>query len=210
MNRSEKRLYVLLLLMGIFILVACNAGDEAVETSSEQEAAQNTDSSGADEIVLSETYVLPGLGFTIDHPTGWFAETRDTFTVFSEIETDLGDAFRENSSPYEGLVMTMDQRTPDFMLTIGLEEGASLEDLFNLNKGFFEWQEPLEVVEVELFNAPALRVNTSDDEDQIYTFMGFMGDIAFLITLSTPEEQALDTLLPIWSQMLASTNLVTE
>ena len=106
--------------------------------------------------------------------------------------------------------MTLDQRTPAFMRTIGLEEGASLDDLLNLNKGFFEWQEPLEIAEVELFNAPALRVKTSDNEDQSYTFMGYVGDIAFLLTLSTPEGEALDTLLPIWSRMLGSTRPVTE
>ena len=202
MKRIEPKVYLLALFVSIFLLAACNAGA--------QEAAADTDSAAAEEILLSETYVFPGFGFSIDYPAGWSAETRDSFTVISELESDLQDAFQEDSPPPEGFGLSFEQRPLSFMQGIGLAVGASLEDLFDFNKGFFEWQEPIELIETEAFNAPALSVIATTGDDWIYTFMGYTDDRAYILTFSAPSEQALDDMMPTWEAILASIQFMEE
>jgi hypothetical protein len=202
MKRIEPKIYLLALFASIFLIAACSA--EA------QEAAPDTDSVASDEFVLSETYVFPGFGFSIDYPAGWSAETRDSFTVISEIESDLDSAFQEDSPSAEGFGLSLEQRPLSFMEGLGLPVGASLEDLFDFNKGFFEWQEPIELIETEAFKAPALSVISTTDDDWGYTLMGYTGDRAFLLQFSATSEQDLDDMMPTWEQMLASIQAVEE
>lgn len=202
MKRIEPKVYVLTLIVGIFLLAACNA--EA------QVTAPETDSSAADDIVLSETHVIPGFGFSIAYPSGWSAETRNTVTVISELETDLGSAFQEDPPPPEGFGLSLDQRPLAYMSGIGLAATATLEDLFDLNKSFFEWPESIETEEAEAFNAPALAVKTSNSDQWSYTLMGYTGDRAFLLEFSAPSEQAQADQMPTLEQMLASIQAVEE
>ena len=202
MKRINSKTYAIALILGIFILAACNSGAE--------EPDSDTDSAASSEVSLSETYVFPGFGYSIDYPTGWTAETRDTFTVISELETDLRNAFQDDSPPAEGLGVSLEQRTMDFMHGIGLAEDASLEDLFEFNKDFFEWQEPIELIEAEVFDTAALGARTSGEDDWSYILMGFTDDRAFLLQFTAPSEEALDDMMPTWEEMLASTQPAEE
>ncbi len=202
MHKNEPKVYLLALFVSVFLLAACNAGAE--------EAPVETPTPAADEILLSETYVFPEFGFSIDYPAGWSAETRDAFTVISELESDLQNAFQEGSTPSEGFGLSLEQRPLSFMQGIGLAVGASLEDLFDFNKGFFEWQEPIELIETEAFNAPALSVIATTGDDWSYTLMGYADDRAFLLQFSVPDEQSLNNMMPTWEAMLASIHAVEE
>lgn len=198
------------LFVSVFFLASCNSGTQEVTPTVEQELASVADSQSNNGLELSETYTFPGFGFTIDYPAGWSVETQGNVTIISELEADLKNAFQEDPPPIEGFNLTLDQRSLSFMRGLGLPEEATLEDLLDLNQGFFDWQEPLDIVETEAFGAPALSIMTSDDEVSHNTLMGYAGDRAFLLQFATPEEKALDSLSPIWSQMMASIRPVTE
>ena len=210
MKINERKVHVLALFAIIFLVTACDASAQEDTDAGAPESAQQAESLASDEILLSETYVFPGFGFSIDYPSGWSAETRDTYTVISELESDLSNAFQDDSPPVEGVGLSLEQQTLAFMRSIGLAEEATLEDLFDLNKDFFEWQDSVEPVETEAFDAPALSVRTSNDEVWGYRLMGYTGDRAFLLQFSAPSEEILDDLMPTWEQMLASIQPVEE
>jgi hypothetical protein len=207
---AKTKSYILALFASLLFLASCNSGTQEVAPTVEQELASVEDSQSNNGLELSESYPFPGFGFSIDYPAGWSVETQDTVTIISELESDLQNAFQEDPPPIEGFNFTLDQRTLSFMRGLGLPEEATLEDLLDLNRGFFDWEEPLDIVETELFGAAALSIMTSDGEVSRNTLMGFAGDRAFLLQFATPEEKALDSVSPIWSQMLASIRPVTE
>ena len=73
-----------------------------------------------------------------------------------------------------------------------------------IQPGQEDWQEPVEVSESEVFGAPALAARAFDGESWVYTLMGFVNDEAFLLSLEAPSEEALDTFMPTFEQMVAS------
>ena len=162
MKLVNRKVPTLVLLTIGFLITACNAGTQEDTLAQAPESAEETESLANDEIPLPETYIFPGFGFSINHPAGWSAETRDTFTVITELESDLSTAFQDNGPPAEGAGISLDQRTLAYMRGIGLAEEATLENLFVLNKKFFEWQESIEPEETEAFGAPALAFRTSN------------------------------------------------
>ena len=202
MTKLRTNAFATVLLVGIFVLSACN--------SEAQEATSDPDSAAADELILSETYKFPGFGYSIDYPAGWTAETRDSFTVIVELESDLLNAFQEDPPAAEGLRVSLEQRTKQFMADIGLAEDASLEDLFEFNKGFFEWKEPIELIETEAFNSAVIGATTSSDDSWSYILMGYRDDRVFLINFMAQDELALEDMMPTWEEMLASTQAVEE
>jgi hypothetical protein len=113
-------------------------------------------------------------------------------------------SFKSPFPPREGYQIRHDHRDAAFMASIGLGEESTVQDLVELNKGFFEWQEPVEVSETTAFGAPALFARTCDDEGMGYSVMGFVNDEAFLLSLGAPSEEALDAFFPTFERMLAS------
>ncbi len=210
MKLVNRKISMLVLLTIGFLITACNAGAEEDAAAQEPESAQQTESPASAEILLSETHTFPGFGFSIDYPAGWSAESRDTVTVIDELESDLSTAFQDNGPPNQGAGISLDQRTMAYMTGIGLAEEPTLEDLFDLNKGFFEWQESVEPEEAEAFGEPALAVRTSSSDTWSYTVMGYANDRAFLLHFSAPTEKELDELMPTWEQILASIQPVEE
>ena len=207
---APTKAYIMALSVSVFFLVSCNSGTQEVTPTVEQESVSVADSQSNNTLELSETYTFPGFGFSIDYPAGWSVETQDTFTIISELESDLQNAFQEDPPPIEGFSLSLDQRSLFFMRGLGLPEEATLEDLLDFNQGFFDWQEPLDIVETEAFGVPALSIMTSDGEERSNTLMGYTGDRAFLLQFSTPSDQLLDELTPTWNQMLASIQPVEE
>ena len=202
MTNLMTNAFAIVLLVAIFLLSACN--------SESQEATSDSDSPAADELILSESYTFPGFGYSIDYPAGWTAETRDSFTVIVELESDLLNAFQEDPPTAEGLRVSLEQRTRQFMVDIGLADDASLEDLFEFNKGFFEWKEPIELVETEAFNSAVIGATTSSDDSWSYILMGYTDDRVLLLNFMAPDEQALEDMMPTWEGMLASTRAIEE
>jgi hypothetical protein len=200
----KTKIHIMALFVSVFFLASCNSGNQEVTPTVEQEVASVADSQSNSGLKLSETYTFPSFGFSIDYPAGWSVETRDTVTIISELESDLQNAFQEDPPPIEGFSLSLDQRSLSFMRGLGLPEEATLEDLLDLNQGFFDWQEPLDIVETEAFGAPALSIMTSDGEVSRNTLMGYAGDRAFLLQFSAPSDQALTDIAPTWNQMLAS------
>ncbi len=157
-------------------------------------------------LALTQTHEIAGLGFSIDYPAGWFADSQAPATLISQLEVDHEQAFSDSDSPQVGIVIAFDHRDIDFMRSIGLPADATMTDLVQLNAGFFEWQEPFEVVDTEVFGVPAASVRTVDDNGfSTVTLQGFIGEEMFLLSIvAPPPGEVLDDFLPTWEAMLAS------
>ena len=180
------------------------ASAEPTAVSDEPAAASDEPAGAGDEYALGDSYIIDDFGFSIAIPAGWHADTREPITIINELESDHSTAFQGQPPQREGYEISLDHRDASFMAGLGLGEDPSLQDLLELNKGFFNWQEPIEVSETEAFGAPALAVKAFDGEDWGYGLMGFVNDETFLLSLGAPSEEALDAFLPTFEQMVAS------
>lgn len=151
---------------------------------------------------LTESHIFPGINFSIDYHSGWYVGTLGRLTAINELEEDNNRALLENFhvsgysvfhshfSPYE-----VSSLTPN----------PSLGDLLTLNAELYGWSQPVQASETTVFGVPALRVTTPDKfgnwEDSLF---GFLGDEAFLLTMTAPTEAELDEIKPIWNDMLKS------
>jgi hypothetical protein len=166
----------------------------------------------AEPLALTETHEISDFGFTIDYPAGWFAASRKPNTVISQLGVDFQRVITDNDElPTTGITITHDHRGTAFMRSIGLPADASIEDLVQVNAGFFEWQEPFEISETEIFGMPAVSVRAVDGKgDSGVALQGFIGEEVFLLTVVAPSDEALDAFLPTWEAMLASIRPVAE
>ena len=154
-------------------------------------------------IPLGETHEITGFGFSIDHPTGWLADTRDTITVISELESDHLPSFTGQTRRRDGFGVSLDHRTLGFMSGLGLPLSPTLEDLLQLNARFLNWEGPVEPIEAVVFGVPALKVATQDSSGNAgVIYMGFVGSEAFLLSVEAPSEEALAETMPTWTRML--------
>ncbi len=124
------------------------------------------------QVELTETYVFPGFGFSIDHRAGWRAETRGTITHITELLEDQGDA------PVSGYMVSLQHQSTGPMFQ-GFSGEPTLEDLLKLNIRFFQWEESLEASEAELFGVPALRVKTPERYGWASIAIGMVGGRRF-------------------------------
>jgi len=161
----------------------------------------------SDQFELTETYVVGDFEFSIDYPSGWLADTRAPVTIISELEADHELALQQGEFDLQGYQVSLDHRGMPFMRSIGLPESPTLDDLLGLNRGFFDWQESIEVTELEIFGVPAYSVETSDGSTWGVTLMGIRGDEAFLFGFGAPSEEAREAFMPTWERMLQSINL---
>jgi hypothetical protein len=159
---------------------------------------------------LSERHEIPEFGFSIAYPAGWFAKTLIPVTIINELPADHDTAFDEQQPVAAGYEVTIEHRDMDFMVQLGLVEGATLQELLAFNKNFFPWLEPIEVIESQAFGEPALAVRAADRSAWGYTMMGFVNGQTFLLGFSAPSEESLDAFMPTWQRMVAGIELTEE
>jgi hypothetical protein len=157
-------------------------------------------------VELPETYDIPGFGYSIDYPEGWTADTRDNYTVITEVEADNARTFAGSSS-YEGFVIGFEHRPIDFLVSLGLEQDATLEQLLSFNSSFFNWQ-ATEPTQISLFGEPALSITGSVQPGAV--IMGFIGDKVYLLTFTAPSDEAWAAFQPTYESMLASVEKVVS
>ena len=209
MNRLRVNL-LLPLLVSALLLAACGAqstdSNESLrpETAGEEEAPPDS-TAGEDPLPeLSERTSFAGFSFSIAHPSGWLVATDDPVTIINELAEDHETALQDERPPAIGYGVALDHRDMVFMRGLGLPEEPTLQDLFELNSGFFEWTNSLQATETEVFDAPALAIKAQEGENWTQTLMGFANEEAFLLSLTAPTEEALDAFLPTWEKMLQS------
>ncbi len=104
----------------------------------------------------------------------------------------------------EGYQVSFDHRDMPFMQGLGLPDNPTLDDLLELNRGFFDWPDSIEVTELEIFGVPAYGVETYDGSTWGVNLMGIRGDEAFLFGFSAPSEEARAAFMATWDRMLQS------
>jgi hypothetical protein len=156
---------------------------------------------------LTETYVVSDFDFSVDYPSGWLADTLAPVTIISELEEDHELALQEADFDAKGYQVTLDHRDMPFMLSLGLPENPTLDDLLELNRGFFDWEESIEVTELEIFGVRAYSVEGNDGPTWGISLMGIRGDEAFLFGFGAPSEEARGAFMPTWDRMLQSITL---
>ena len=183
----------LLLVLGVFVLSACSAIQAGASSSQDE---------------LPQTYEIPGFGYSIDLPEGWTVNTREAYTVISELEEDNARLF-ENAGPFEGYVIGFEHRSLEFLISLGLAQDATLEQLFAFNSSFFNWQDS-EQSEITVFGEPALSVSVDDVDQPGVAILGFSGDKVYLLVLTAPSGEALESFQPTLEAMLASAKPVEQ
>ena len=161
----------------------------------------------SDQFELTETHVFSGFDFSVDYPAGWLTDTNAPASIISELEADHELSIQEADFDLQGYQVSFDHRDMPFMQELGLPENPTLDDLLELNRGFFEWDESIEITEVEVFGVPAYRVETDDGSDWGVSLMGIRGDEAFLLGFGAPSEAAREAFFPTWDRMLESITL---
>ena len=191
--------------------VGCSDDDVSPEASTETTAAPATTTTAAPIDVplptdVTETYSIPDFGYSIDYPSGWFAETRDPFTLIVPTEEALAAGFSDAEGPTEGLGVSLDHRTVAFLQHIGLaSDDPTAEDLVEFNTTNFEWMDIRDLAEVEVFGGPAIRVRVTPSEGrESIQYQGVRADEVFLLGFGAPTGEILDEFLPTWDAMFES------
>ncbi len=157
---------------------------------------------------ITETYTIPGFGFSIDYPAGWLVETQEPVTVITQTEEQLEAAFSDTRTPRIGPDVRIDHRTVAFLQDIGLTtDNPTAEDLLEFNTSNFTWTDVRDLGEVEVFGTTALVVRVANpDGDFSINYQGVRPDTgeAFLFGFGAPTEESLDAFLPPWEAMFES------
>ncbi len=161
-------------------------------------------SSNQADIELTEQQELANFGYTIDYVNGWQVIDAGNYIVISELETDHNRSLEQQRFELDGYQVAFEHRTKTFLANLGLPQDPTLDDLLEMNRSFFEWQEPLNVSEEEIFGEPSYRVKTTNGTNWEISYMGFKGEQVFLFGYSAATEEALDQFEPTWEAMLAS------
>jgi len=186
----------------VLFLAGCSSVSD--DAASDQVDLTEPDEATSAQFELTETHVFSGFEFSVDYPTGWLTDTNAPASIISELEADHELAIEEADFNLEGYQISFDHRDMPFMQDLGLSDNPTLDDLLDLNRGFFEWPDSIEVTELEIFGVPAYRVETDDGSDWGVSLMGIRGDEAFLFGFGAPSEEAREAFLPTWELMLQS------
>jgi hypothetical protein len=189
MKIQSARLQLVAMSGLVLVLAGCSTASEEVAST---------------QFELTETYVFRGYEFSVDYPSGWLADSRNSVTFISELEEDHESALREEEYDGQGYQISFDYRSMPFMQSIGLPESPTLDDLLELNMGFFDWQEPIDIAEQEIFGVPAYSVDRHDDSSWGVSLMGLRDGEAFLLAFNASSEEAKDAFLPTWAKMIQS------
>jgi hypothetical protein len=157
---------------------------------------------------VTETYAIPGFGFSIDYPAGWAVDTRDPVTVIASSEEALQAGFSGSNPVPETVNITLDHRTVAFLQGIGLAaEDPTAQDLLEFNSNDFGWTDIGDPEEVEIFGTTAMVVRYVDPQGGFnLAYQGVRPDVddIFLLSVAAPTEENLDAFLPTWEAMLES------
>jgi hypothetical protein len=157
---------------------------------------------------VTETYTIPGFGFSIDYPAGWLVETQEPVTVITQTEEQLEAEFSDTRTPRIGPDVRIDHRTVAFLQDIGLTtDNPTAEDLLEFNTSNFDWTDVRDLGEVEVFGATAVVVRVTDQDGEFFVvYQGVRPDTGeiFLIGVGAPTEESLDAFLPVWEAMFES------
>jgi hypothetical protein len=205
----------------LLVAAACSGDDDAspevsagatANDTSTTTAAPSTTSAVLIEVPLptdvTETYSIPGFGYSIDYPAGWFAETRGSVTTIAQTEEELEARFSDSNPPPEALGVGLDHRTVAFLQGIGLtSDNPTAEDLVEFNTNNFGWTNVHDLAEVEIFGATAIRVRVTIPEGgESIQYQGVRPDNGevFLFGIGAATDESLDAFLPAWDAMFES------
>jgi hypothetical protein len=152
---------------------------------------------------LTETYSIPNFGYSIDYPSGWFADTNEPNTQIVQIEEELFS----DSDEKVGLGVNLDHRTVAFLQSIGLaSDDPTAQDMVEFNTSEFGWTDVRDVEEVEIFGSPAIRVRATDSGGESVVYQGIRSDTGevFAFSFGAPTDEILDEFLPTWDAMVDS------
>ena len=186
----------------VLFLAGCSSVSD--EPASDKVELTEPDEATSAQFELTDTHVFSGFEFSVDYPAGWLADTRAPASIISELEADHELALQEADFDAQGYGISFDHRDMPFMQGLGLPENPTLDDLLELNRGFFEWQDSIEVTELEIFGVPAYSVETDDGSSWGVNLMGIRGNEAFLFGFGAPSEAAREAFMPTWDLMLQS------
>ena len=157
---------------------------------------------------VAETYTIPGFGYSIAYPVGWFTETRGSITAISQTEEQSLARFADPVPPRVALGANLDHRTVAFLQGIGLTiDDPTPQDLLEFNINNFDWTDVQDLGEVEIFGTTAVVVRiTNPDGDFAIEYQGVRPDTGeiFLFGFGAPTEESLEASLPAWEAMLES------
>ena len=155
------------------------------------------------DLELTQTHVLPDFGFSLDYPSGWFAQTRNSLTILTQFEEDQERVVTSGSAAL-GYYLTMDHTDIERLYRLGLPENPSLGDLLQFNMLFLGMPQPKTISEATVFGVPAIRAKAGNEDQWAITYIDIKDDIFFLLVMSGPSEDALDAFGPTWTKMLQS------
>ena len=168
-------------------------------------AAAETDSriSAPIDLELTQTHLFPDFGFSLDYPSGWFAQTRNNLTILTQFEEDQERVVTSGSAAL-GYYLTMDHTDIERLYRLGLPKNPTLGDLLQFNIIFLGMPQPKTVSEATVFGVPAIRAKAGNEDQWAITYLGIKDDRFFLLVMSGPSEEALDAFGPTWTKMLQS------
>jgi len=200
----------------VLVAAACGDDDESPEESTATTSANTSTAPAAPSAgvvtplptEVTETHTIPGFGYSIGYPAGWFVETRGSVTVIAQTEEQLRAQFADPSPPREALGVNLDHRTAAFLQTLGLtSDDPTAQDLLEFNTSNFDWTDVRDLGEVELFGTTAVVARvTTPDGDVAIEYQGILPDKGevFLFGVAARTEETLDAFLPAWEAMLGS------
>lgn len=220
----------LLVILGaiVFVALGCSDDDASSEASTETTVTSTTATTAAPATTttaapattavtavevpsptdVTETHLIDGFGYSIDYPSGWFAETRGPVTEIAPTEEAMEAAFSTVGGPTEGLAITVDHRTVGFLQSIGLtSDDPTAEDLVEFNTANFNWTDVRDSTEVEVFGSRAIRVRvTLSEGGELIQYQGVRADTGeiFLLGTGAPTSEILDEFLPTWDAIVES------
>ena len=185
--------------------VASTSTTTATTATTEASAVPSETPSPAE---VTETYTIPGFGYSIDYPIGWLAETRGSVTIIVQTEEQLQAGFSDADAAPVAVSVSLDHRTVAFLQGIGLtSDDPTAQDLLEFNTSNFGWTDIRDLGEEEVFGATAAvaRVTNSAGGFSI-NYQGVRPDTGeiFLLGLVAPTEESLDAFLPAWVAMFES------
>ena len=223
--------YKLTLLGAALVLVAaaCSDDDASSEVSaastSTTTAAPSTNTTPTTEGVLAtplpadvtETYTIPGFGYSIDYPADWFVTTDDSFTLIAQTEEEFAARLPVKRTTYSvvdpippavALRISLDHRTVLFLQSIGLpSDDPTAQDLLEFNIRNFDWTVLRDLGEVEIFGTTAAVVRfTGPDGNFGIQYQGVLQDSGevFIFGFAGPTEESVDAFLPAWETIIES------
>jgi len=214
MGRASK-----LMVLGVAVVLvaaACGDDDASLEESTATTSANTSTAPAAPSAgvvaplatEVTETHTIPGFGYSIGYPAGWFVETRGSITAIARTEEQLQARFADPIPPREALGVNLDHRTVAFLQTLGLtSDDPTAQDLLEFNTSNFDWTDVRDLGEVELFGTTAVVARiTTPDGDVAIEYQGILPDNGeiFLFGVAALTEERLDAFLPAWEAMLGS------